>query len=334
MVDPVKRAVDQGIPVVIIDSGLADPDLIVKYVSTDNYNGGRLAAEHLLKVLREQGKPAPRLVLFRYQPGSESTEQREKGFEDYVEKVIAEQKKAGQPTITWLSRDKYAGATVDSGDARGGAAHLPAAERGRGRHLRPQRVVRRPACSTPLRSLGLQQKVRLMGFDSSEPLLQALEEDNVVGLIVQDPYRMGYLGVWTLVRHLEGDDVTADGKKALSTGEYVVTKENLDQQATRELFNADLQQRRTIRTPAYPRSRADGPMKIADSPASPPPRPRPACASPAAVRPGAGPVVRPGVVRPAAGVEGSARLFPDACRTFRCSSTRARSRPWWRWGCC
>src|SRR4051794_13544719 len=33
MVDPVKRAVDQGIPVVIIDSGLARPDLMVKYVS-------------------------------------------------------------------------------------------------------------------------------------------------------------------------------------------------------------------------------------------------------------------------------------------------------------
>ena len=83
-----------------------------------------------------------------------------------------------------------------------------------------------------LRSLGLNGKVRLVGFDSSEPLLQAVRDGDVDGLIVQDPYRMGYLGVWTLVQHLEGYDVSAGGKD-LSTGEYVVTKENLDTPSNR-----------------------------------------------------------------------------------------------------
>src|SRR5262245_37851447 len=78
MVAPVKKAVERDIPVVIIDSGLADEGLIVKYVATDNYRGGRLAAQQLLKVLREEGNAAPKLVLFRYATGSESTEQREK----------------------------------------------------------------------------------------------------------------------------------------------------------------------------------------------------------------------------------------------------------------
>src|SRR5712692_2565347 len=79
MVDSVQRAVNEHVPVVIIDSGLANEDIIVKYVATDNEHGGRLAAERLLKVLIDEGKTNPRLILFRYQVGSESTEKREKG---------------------------------------------------------------------------------------------------------------------------------------------------------------------------------------------------------------------------------------------------------------
>src|SRR5205809_700177 len=67
------------------------PDLIDKYVATDNYNGGRLAGEHLLKVLEKEGEKTPNVVLFRYAVGSESTEQREKGFLAYLD----EQRKKG-----------------------------------------------------------------------------------------------------------------------------------------------------------------------------------------------------------------------------------------------
>src|SRR5439155_2988937 len=74
MVPPVERAVQHGVPVVVIDSGLARPELMVKYIATDNYNGGRMAAQHLLDLLAKDGKPAPHVVLLRYQVGSESTE--------------------------------------------------------------------------------------------------------------------------------------------------------------------------------------------------------------------------------------------------------------------
>ena len=43
-------------PVVIIDSGPRRTRMYVKYVATDNYNGGRLAAEHLLDALAEAGQ--------------------------------------------------------------------------------------------------------------------------------------------------------------------------------------------------------------------------------------------------------------------------------------
>src|SRR5260370_13614941 len=113
MVATVERSVNQGISVLIIDAGLENQDIIVQYVATNNYHGGELAAQHLLKVLAEQGKPAPRLILLRYQVGSESTDRREKGFEDVVNKAIAEQEQAGKPKIAWLSKAKFAGATQE-----------------------------------------------------------------------------------------------------------------------------------------------------------------------------------------------------------------------------
>jgi ribose transport system substrate-binding protein len=247
MVAPVERAVKEGIPVLIIDSGLESQDIIVQYVATNNYHGGELAAQHLLKVLADQGKPAPRLVLLRYQVGSESTDRREKGFEDVVNKAIEEQEKAGKPKITWLSKDKFAGATKDT--ARREAEPLL-------NNLRDQNIdgMFAPNESSAsgtvdaLRSLGMNQKLRLVGFDSSAPLLQALREGDVDALILQDPYLMGYLGVWNLVQHLEGYKVEP---KVISTGEYVITKENLDAPSTRELFDPELQKQRKIEAPSF-----------------------------------------------------------------------------------
>jgi ribose transport system substrate-binding protein len=101
LVRPVEEAIAKGIPVVVIDSGL-ESSQIVSYVATDNYHGGVLAAQRLGKLLNGEGK----IILLRYAVGSESTEQREKGFTDTIAKEF--------PGISYLSKDEYAGATSDS----------------------------------------------------------------------------------------------------------------------------------------------------------------------------------------------------------------------------
>lgn len=255
MIGPVENAVKEGIPVVIIDSGLGREDLIVKYIATDNYNGGRLAGERLLKALELEGKAAPKIILMRYQVGSESTEQRERGFKDVIDARIEEQKKAGKPTIVWLSDDKYAGATTDSAEREAG----PLLTRLQGQGIDGIFTCNESSTNgmlNALRNQGLNKTVKLVGFDSSEPLLQALEEGNVDALIVQDPYRMGYLGVWTMVQHFEGYDVTPDGKKTHSTGENVITRENVRSAEMRGLFDPEAQKLRTIQTPTYSKKKS------------------------------------------------------------------------------
>jgi ribose transport system substrate-binding protein len=100
LVKPVEDAIAAGIPVVIFDSGL-ESQKPISYVATDNYHGGVLAAERLAELLKGKGK----IVLMRYMIGSESTEQREKGFTDTIAK---------HPGITYLSDNTYAGATSDT----------------------------------------------------------------------------------------------------------------------------------------------------------------------------------------------------------------------------
>jgi ribose transport system substrate-binding protein len=232
----VKRAADAGVPVVIIDSGIADPDHYIKYVATDNYHGGELAGEHLIRVLRQQGKEKPRLILFRYAVGSEATEQREKGFEDAVNRVC--------PDAVWLSTDKYAGATRDSAMREAGPLVLQFKDQ--------VDAIFAPNESSAtgvvdvLRSQGLNQKVLVMGFDASKPLLQAIRDGNIVGSILQDPYRMGYVATWECVRYLRGEDVNAGRTDmSLSTGEYLVTRENVDSQFVLGLYDPAAQAKRT-----------------------------------------------------------------------------------------
>jgi ribose transport system substrate-binding protein len=249
MVDSVESAVNQKIPVVIIDSDLDRPELYVKYVATNNYNGGKLAAMRLLDVLAADGKKAPRIVLFRYQVGSESTEERERGFLDHVNGVIEKQKAAGEDAVPIVSQDIYLGATRDTASANA-KPYLDKKGTSIDGIFAPNESSAGGVIEA-MRGLGLLHKIRLVGFDSSAPLLQSLRKDEIHGLIVQDPYRMGYLGVWTLVHHLEGYNVTPGNEKYLGTGEYLVTRENMDEPRIRELFDAELQAQRDVARPEF-----------------------------------------------------------------------------------
>jgi ribose transport system substrate-binding protein len=255
MVAPVEEVYRRHIPVVIIDSGLdpaalkRNPDLIVKYVATDNYHGGRLAAEHMLDILAKQGKKAPRLVLFRYQPGSESTEQREQGFLDGVAAAAEKAKKNGEPGPEVIDKDEYALATVETAKKAAGVLL------GRLKGKEPDGLFCVNESSTTgmldtLHSLGLARKICFIGFDSSAKLQDALRKGDIDALIVQDPYRMAYLGVYTMVQHLEGKNVSGGGKY-YGTGEHILTRDNLDSDEMRGLFDKDVQARRTIALPEF-----------------------------------------------------------------------------------
>jgi ribose transport system substrate-binding protein len=84
-----------------------------------------------------------------------------------------------------------------------------------------------------LQESGTAGKVAFYGFDSSAKLLEGLRKGDIEGLILQDPFNMGYLTVKTIVAHLKGEAV----EPMTDTGSTLVTKENIDSEPVKKLLN-------------------------------------------------------------------------------------------------
>jgi ribose transport system substrate-binding protein len=222
---PVKDAVDNGIPVVIIDSGLKSDDY-TSFVATDNYIGGRKGGERLAEILKGKG----RIIMLRYQEGSASTMNREQGFLDVL--------KEKYPDIKVVSANQYGGATTESAYQASENLLAPLRTADGGLTIDGIFCPNESTAFAMLRALedsDLAGKVTYVGFDSSDRLVQGLRKGQIHGLVLQDPINMGYLGVKTLVAHLQGQKV----EKRIDTGSAVATPENMDEPKMKNLLEPD-----------------------------------------------------------------------------------------------
>ncbi len=222
LVNPVKEAVGQSIPVVIIDSALNSKDLS-SFVSTDNYKGGTMAGDEMVKLLGDKGN----LIVLRYQKGSASTDDREKGFLDVIAK---------HPNIKVLSANEEAGPTADS--AQKASENLLGGFKNSDGTLQAQGIYTPNESSTfgMLRVLEDNKwagKVKFVGFDSTPKLIDAIKADEINALVVQDPYNMGYTSVKTIVDVINKKTVP----KSVDTGATLVNKANLTDPKIAKLIN-------------------------------------------------------------------------------------------------
>jgi len=223
LVAPVVQAKAAKIPVVIIDSDLADPDAYASFVATDNYKGGMLGAKRLAETIGDKGK----VILLRYQVGSASTENREKGFMDEIVKHTG---------IQVISSDQYAGATVESA-MTASQTLLTKFDEGQVDGIFCPNESSAYGMLRALVTSGRAGKVKYVGFDSSDRLLEGLKKGEIQGLVVQNPYKMGYEGVKTMVAYLRGQKV----EKRIDTGVTLVTPENLSEPAIDKLVHPPLE---------------------------------------------------------------------------------------------
>ncbi len=230
LVEPVAGALKKGIRVVIIDSGLDErPDVqgsdkYLGYIATDNAEGGRRAAERMTKLFA--GKKA-KVIMLRYQAGSESTELRERGFEEVIRKG---------KNIDFHIAAQEAGATVDTAQK--------AADNLLQNYADVDGIFAPNESSTTgvlqaLRAAKRAGQVKLVGFDGSDVLISALKEGEVHGLVLQDPFEMGYLSVMRAVDALEGR-LPAAAERTRHTRLEVATPENVNQPNIRALYAPDL----------------------------------------------------------------------------------------------
>lgn len=218
LVGPVEEAKRAGVPTVIIDSGL-ESDSIVSFVATDNGRGGALAADRLGELLGGKGN----VLLLRYAEGSESTTEREQGFLDEL--------KAKFPAIVIVSSDQYAGATRET--AKRASENLLNRFSGKLQGIFTPNESSTIGMLLALQDIGKAGTVKFVGFDASAILLDAMKAHQLDGIVVQNPMRMGYLGVMTMVDHLRGQSVPP----RIDTGVTLVTPENMAEPAMQQLVH-------------------------------------------------------------------------------------------------
>jgi len=206
---PVRSAAGKKIPVVIYDSALKGEvgKDFVSFVATNNRLGGSMAGQEMLKLLGANKK----VVLLRYKEGSASTMEREAGFLEAIGK---------DPQVTVIEQNRFAGATM--GEAQTAAMNMIDKLKDAGGIFCPNESSTM-GMLLALQQNGLAKKVVFIGFDASPPLLEAVKNGEIQGLIAQDPTGMGYKAVQTMVKSIKGENVP----EYIDTGCKLITKATL-----------------------------------------------------------------------------------------------------------
>jgi len=215
LVPVVERAQNNGIPVTIFDSGIGT-ERYVSYVATDNLQGGSIAAERLAEKLGGKG----RIAILGVKAGSVSTDEREEGFQETIKtkypdiQIVAFQYGDADRS---KSLDRAADILTAHPDLNGFFASNESSTVG---------VVQ------AIKQKGLAGKVVLVGFDSSPNLIDDLRAGAIDSLVLQNPYKMGYEAVKTMVARLNGETPP----RIVDTGVVLLTKDNLDSDEMQQLL--------------------------------------------------------------------------------------------------
>lgn len=218
LVSLVERAAAIGKPMIIFDSAV-DTETFTAQVATDNVEGGRMAARRLAEILNKKGK----VVELATQPGGAATMDRESGFEETLKEIAPEIKLV----------DKQFGMSDFAKSLKVAENMLTALPDMDGMFASNE-------SSTVGAVRALQSKnrkgVKLVGFDSSPQLLEALRSGELDSLVVQDPFEMGYRSMLAAIMKLKGG--TPDHIQNIPP--TLVTRENMDSPEIQKKVNVNL----------------------------------------------------------------------------------------------
>ncbi|WHY16992.1 substrate-binding domain-containing protein [Paenibacillus sp. G2S3] len=194
-----------GITLITVDSGL-NGGVSESFIATDNYEAGRKAAQKLIENIQSDDQVA----IMNFVPGSATAIEREKGVRDalsqngvnLVQDTLysnGSSKKAYQLTVDLLKNQPQIKGIIGLNEPSTLGAGLA------------------------IMAMGLKSKVKLVGFDNSSSEVQLLENETMLGTVIQKPFTMGYLAVKTALEVVSGHKVAP----VMDTGSEFITKENM-----------------------------------------------------------------------------------------------------------
>lgn len=214
LVPPVEKAIDAGIPVVTIDSSV-NSDKPQSFISTNNEAAAATAADTIAEIAGKKGDVA----VVSFVPGAATAVQRETGFETGMKnypdmKIVTTQysqsDKARALSVTediLTANSRLVGIFGSNNKSALGAAQA-------------------------VKQKGLSDKIALVAFDADPDEITALQEGTIDALVVQNPFKMGYLAVKNSVDIINGKEV----EKHVDTGVTVVTMKNFKDEEVQKLL--------------------------------------------------------------------------------------------------
>lgn len=207
MIAPLKKCSEAGIPVMTVDTNIKDESFIIANITSDNLQGGKVAADILAKLIGNKGEVA----VINTKPGITTTDARQKGFEDGLKaypdvKLVSKQycndqaeKAAAQIQEIMLSHPKLAGAFGTNLFAATGIAN-------------------------GIKAKGV--KIPIMCYDAGPAQIEALKKGEIDATVVQKPMAIGETAAEYAYYYFNGQKDKIVKNKLIES--VVATKENMN----------------------------------------------------------------------------------------------------------
>jgi ribose transport system substrate-binding protein len=190
-----------------IDGDLTDMSVAVANIQSDNILGGKQAAIALANAIGDKGK----VLAMMNSPAAAVAQQRLKGFVDEIKQ---------HPNIEYLG-------VQYSNNQTSKAAAIVTATIAANPDLAGVFTIttnNTEGAATGVREAGGIGRIKIVGFDTSDPIVEDIRQGIVTADVVQYPYRVGQLGVEMMVQALDGKTV----EREVHTPFVIATKDNID----------------------------------------------------------------------------------------------------------
>jgi len=217
---PIDEAAKK-VKIIGIDSS-ADSKAFTSFLTTDNVQGGRIGADGLAAAIAAKyGKAEGDVALITSIPGVGSLDARAKGFKEQLAakypglKLVADKVADGQATT---GLNIMTDLITANPNLRGVFASNLIMAQGAG-----QAIAENKKADT----------IKVIGFDSDDKTVKFLADGTLAGLVVQDPFRMGYDGIKTALAASKGEKI----ETFVDTGANLITTANMKEPRSQELLS-------------------------------------------------------------------------------------------------
>ncbi|WP_055669585.1 substrate-binding domain-containing protein [Desnuesiella massiliensis] len=205
LVKVLDKVNSKKIPIIVIDSEV-NTDKINGFVGTNNYEAGKAAGEKIVELCGENSN----IGILSLIQGAGNNEKREKGLTDVLAShpkinIMAKEESLSDPTLATILTRRL---IERNPDLNGIVAMNDVLSEG---------------AAEVIHEMKLEDKIKLVTFDSTTKEIGMLEKGVIKATIVQNPFSMGYLGVKNAVKVIKGESI----QKNIDTGITVIDKKNM-----------------------------------------------------------------------------------------------------------